>query len=146
MENTELFYFTMSDFRPRMELLEESWNHNFFYFLSRWFFGLRSPIEHSFTLDEFISAGWFSSFDTKKLSETLQKWCVSENPYLSFQIDDTTDVPTIVLEPKTDKVSQVVAISPETFEMVKTLADFKYLCSVIQNCEDNEWKNIWEEE
>ena len=143
MENTELFYFTTGDFKPKMELLEESWNHNYFYFLARYFFHLQKIEEYRFTIDSFLSAGNTSWFDTKKLPEILQKWCVQESPFLSFEINTETDVPEITLKNiglLKNEESRTIAIPIEVCEMVKCLWDFKYFCSVVQNCENGVWR------
>jgi len=141
MENTELFYFTTLDFKPRMELLEESWNHNYFYFLSRYFFELKKVDEYRFTIDNFILSWNMAWFDNKKLPSILQNWCVIENPYLDFEINPNTEIPEIVLKnigvlsDDKDK-NQTIALPFEMLEMVKNIDDFKYLCSVVQNCKE----------
>lgn len=138
MENTDLFYFTTLDFDTWLWLIEDDWNHHYFYFLSRYFFQLRAIEKYHFTIDSFLLAWDMAWFNTKELNTLLKKWCVIENKYLRFEINKESDIPEVILENiwlKHPLKSHNVALPIEMLEMVKTIEDFKYLCSVIQNCD-----------
>lgn len=137
MENTDLFYFTTLDFDTWLWLIEDNWNHHYFYFLSRYFFQLRTIEKYHFTIDSFLLAWDMAWFNNKDLTNLLKKWCVIENKYLRFEINKESDIPEVILENiwlNHPLKTHNVALPIEMLEMVKTIEDFKYLCSVIQNC------------
>lgn len=120
-----------------MDLLAESWDYHFFYFLARYAFQIqdhKAPFE--FFVDDFIIAAGMSDLNVsdKILNTTLQKGCVLENPYLDFCIHPADNRPVIFLKPINTETSPI-HIEKEVIQLLSNREDFIFVCKTVQTCE-----------
>jgi hypothetical protein len=146
MEN-DTFRFQIADFSPHTDLLQESWDYHFFYFLARYAFAINehnTPFE--FFIDDFLLAMAMSdiSIPDKNLTTILHQWCVPENPYLAFGIHPETLAPVIIMKPLhmnkryTIDTDETITLNRELIENIKTCGDFRFLSDTIQACDSHD--------
>lgn len=133
----ENFIFQIGDFCPKMDLLIESWDYHFFYFLARYAFEIEyHTAAFEFFLDDFIIAAEMSDLNVsdKLLNTALQNGCVQENPYLDFCIHPAHNRPVIFLKPLDIKTSPI-HLEKEVIQLLSNREDFIFVCKTVQACE-----------
>ena len=133
----ENFIFQIGDFCPKMDLLIESWDYHFFYFLARYAFEIQDhQAAFEFFVDDFIIAAEMSDLNVsdKLLNVALQNGCVPENPYLDFCIHPVDNRPVIFLKPLEDKTSPI-HLEKNVIQLLSNREDFIFVCKTVQVCE-----------